>query len=239
MPTMKRIGVLGGISPQATIDFEARVHRVCQQLIPQSWNRGYPPMVVWYHRRMPLRVDADDRPLVPREIDPELVDAAAWLGRTVDFLVMPCNAAHVGLAALRKAAGCPVLSMIDVTVDEVARRGWRHVGVLGFAGAPAPYVEALGARGVRHATIDGTLQARVDAGIRAVAEGREGPADTEAARAAVAAVRAVPVEGVVLGCTEIPLMLGEEALAKDLLSPAALLAEVAVRAAIGDMALPR
>jgi aspartate racemase len=167
------------------------------------------------------------------------VDAAAWLGRTVDFLVMPCNAAHVGLAALRKAAGCPVLSMIDVTVDEVARRGWRHVGVLGFAGAPAPYVEALGTRGVRHATIDGALQARVDAGIRAVAEGREGPADTEAARAAVAAVRAVPVEGVVLGCTEIPLMLGEEALAKDLLSPAALLAEVAVRAAIGDMALPR
>ncbi len=80
MPTMKRIGVLGGISPQATIDFEARVHRVCQQLVPQSWNRGYPPMVVWYHRRMPLRVDADDRPLVPREIDPELVDAAAWLG---------------------------------------------------------------------------------------------------------------------------------------------------------------
>jgi hypothetical protein len=87
--------VLGGISPQATIDFEARVHRVCQRLVPQSWNRGYPPMVVWYHRRMPLRVDADDRPLVPREIDPELVDAAAWLGRSVDFLVMPCNAAHV------------------------------------------------------------------------------------------------------------------------------------------------
>jgi aspartate racemase len=79
----------------------------------------------------------------------------------------------------------------------------------------------------------------VDAGIRAVAEGREGPADTEAARAAVAAVRAVPVEGVVLGCTEIPLMLGEEALAKDLLSPAALLAEAAVRAAIGDIPLPR
>ena len=171
MPTMKRIGVLGGISPQATIDFEARVHRVCQQLVPQSWNRGYPPMVVWYHRRMPLRVDADDRPLVPREIDPELVDAAAWLGRSVDFLVMPCNAAHIGLAALRKAAGCPVLSMIDVAVDEVARRGWRHVGVLGFAGAPAPYVEALGARGVRHATIDRALQARVDAGIRAVAGG--------------------------------------------------------------------
>ena len=135
---MKRMGVLGGISPQATMDFEARVHKVAQRLIPQDWNRGYPPMVVWYHRRMPVRVGADNRPLLPMEIDPELVEAARWLGKGVDFLVMPCNAAHVGLQALREAAGCPVLSMIDVTVDEVARRGWQRVGVLGFNGAPAP-----------------------------------------------------------------------------------------------------
>ncbi len=187
MPTMNASVCSAGSARRRRSTSRRACTASAQQLVPQSWNRGYPPMVVWYHRRMPLRVDADDRPLVPREIDPELVDAAAWLGRTVDFLVMACNAAHVGLAALRKAAGCPVLSMIDVAVDEVARRGWRHVGVLGFAGAPAPYVEALGAREVRHATINGTLQARVDAGIRAVAEGREGPADTEAARAAVAA----------------------------------------------------
>ena len=58
---MKRIGVLGGISAQATMDFEARVHRVSQRLIPQRWNQGYPPMVVWYHRRPPIRVDDDGR----------------------------------------------------------------------------------------------------------------------------------------------------------------------------------
>jgi aspartate racemase len=196
-------------------------------------------MVVWYHRTMPLRVDSNDRPVEPREIDRGLVDAAAWLGPSVDFLVMPCNAAHIGIDALRKASGRPVLSMIEVTADEVARRGWRHVGVLGFAGAPAPYVEALAARSIRHATIDSALQARVDAGIRAVAEGREGKAETEAARAAVQSVRTVPVDGVVLGCTEIPLLLGEESDAKDLLSPAALLAEAAVRVAIGELPLPR
>ena len=30
---MKTIGVLGGLGPQATMDFEARVHRVAQRLI--------------------------------------------------------------------------------------------------------------------------------------------------------------------------------------------------------------
>ena len=47
---MKTIGVLGGLGPQATMDFEERIHTVSQQLIPQHGNSGYPPMVVYYYR---------------------------------------------------------------------------------------------------------------------------------------------------------------------------------------------
>lgn len=231
---MKRIGVLGGISPQATMDFEARVHRISQQLISQDSNRGYPPMVVWYHRRPPVRLDADGRAIMPMEVDPALVEAAASLGNMTDFLVIPCNAAHVGLDAIQKAAGRPVLSMIEITADEVARRGWRRTGVLGFAGPPQSHVDALGRRGIRCEGVDRTAQAPLDAGIRAVAEGRNGPADTRAAQSAVDRLRALPVDGGVLGCTEIPLLLGEDAEAKDLVSPAALLAEAAVRMAIAN-----
>ena len=229
---MKRIGVLGGVSAQATMDFEARVHRVCQRIVPQDWNHGYPPMVVWYHRRLPIRLDGAGAPIVPMEIDPDLVDAAGWIGKGVDFLVVPCNAAHVGLRELTEAAGCPVLSMIEVTLAEIARRGWRSVGVLGFKAAPPIYLDPLRDRGVRCETVDATLQSGLDAGIRALMEGRDGPAETASARAAVQALRAARVEGVVLGCTEIPLLLGPDAEAGDLVNPVALLAEAAVRHAI-------
>ncbi|HXH81698.1 MAG TPA: amino acid racemase [Candidatus Tectomicrobia bacterium] len=231
---MKRIGVLGGISAQATMDFEARVHRVSQQLIPQYWNQGYPPMVVWYHRRPPIRVRDDGQPYEPREIDPELVEAARWLGKAVDFIVIPCNAAHVGAAAIQDAAGCPVLSMIDLAVEDVARRGYRRVGVIGFKEAPAVYLDPLRQRGIRCETIDAEAQGPLDAAIVAVAEGRDGPADAGAARAAVAALRARGVDGVVLGCTEIPLLLAGDGPQPDLVDPVALLAEAAVRFAIED-----
>ena len=33
---MKSIGVLGGLGPQATMDFEERIHRAAQDLIPQK-----------------------------------------------------------------------------------------------------------------------------------------------------------------------------------------------------------
>ena len=65
-------------------------------------------------------------------------------------------------------------------------------------------------------------------------EGRDGEADAGTARAAVAALRARPVDGVLLGCTEIPLLLGAEAEASDVVNPLALLAEAAVRFAMGD-----
>jgi aspartate racemase len=229
---MKRIGVLGGVSAQATMDFEARVHRVSQRLIPQRLNQGYPPMVVWYHRRPPIRLRDDGRPCEPREVDPDLVEAARWLGKGVDFIVIPCNAAHVGVAAIREAAGCPVLSMIDLAIEEVARRRWRRVGVTGFAGAPAVYLDPLRQRGIECETIDARVQAPLDAAIHAVAEGRDDAVHAKAARAAVDALRSRSVDGVVLGCTEIPLLLEPEALSPDLVNPAALLAEAAVRFAV-------
>src|SRR5262245_16339412 len=229
---MKRMGVLGGMSAQATIDFEARVHRSAQRLIPQDWTRGYPPMVVWYHRGLPILRGADGRPVEPRQVDPALVDVAARLGALVDFLVVPCNAAHVGLAQIHEAAGCPVLSMIDVAVGEVVRRKCRRIGVLGAHGAPPTYLDAFARHEVACEEIDATLQQGVDAGIQAVMEGTVGKRHADAARTAVHVLRARSVEAVVLGCTEIPLLLGDEADAPDLVSPAALLADAAVRFAI-------
>ena len=229
---MKRIGVLGGMSPQATMEFEARVHRVAQQLVPQEWNRGYPPMLVWYQRGLPVRLGDDGRPLVPMQVDPQLLEAAAWLGRAVDFLVIPCNTAHVGLREITEAAGRPVLSMIDVTLTEVVRRGCARVGVLGFNSAPPLYLDPLRARGVRCETIDARAQAPLDAAIRAVMEGRDGAADADAALAAVKALQARDVDAVVLGCTEVPLLLRDAAEDPDLVNPAAQLAEAAVRLAL-------
>src|SRR5437660_9050376 len=87
---MKTIGVLGGLGPQSTMDFEARIHRLSQKLIPQSANAGYPPMVVCYFRHSPVVPvsGSGTRRLIP---DERLLDAATMLGRSADFLVIPSN----------------------------------------------------------------------------------------------------------------------------------------------------
>jgi aspartate racemase len=234
---MKRMGVLGGIGPQATMDFEMRVHALCQKRIPPSWNGGYPPMVVWYHRHLPIRFADDGRPVVPMQADPRLIEAAAFLGQWADFLVIPCNSAHTALQAIAGAADCPVLSMVDATIAAVVQRRWRTVGVLGFNGAPPLYLDPLCARGITCETIDPEMQPGLDAAIRAVMEGRNGAEDASVAAMAIAALREKGVDGTILGCTEIPLLIGEAAsAAASFVNPVAVLAEAAISYAL-DMSM--
>jgi aspartate racemase len=83
-------------------------------------------------------------------------------------------------------------------------------------------------------TVDGGPRAALDGAIFRLMEGRDDAEPAAAARRAVAALRARGVEGVVLGCTEIPLLLRESADEADLINPAQLLAEAAVRATLAE-----
>lgn len=102
---MKRIGVLGGLGPQATIDFEMRVHQAAQRLLPQQANTGYPPMVVYYYRHPPILLDDAGHPLTPFQPDPRLLEAARTLGRLADFLVITSNGVHMLSDEVAQAAG--------------------------------------------------------------------------------------------------------------------------------------
>jgi aspartate racemase len=230
---MKTLGVLGGLGPQATIDFEARVHRVAQRLIPPSGNTGYPPMVVYYHRRPPLVMQDAHTPRFPLEPDPDLLEAAHWLGTKAAFLVIPANGPHMFHDQIERAAGCPVLSIIDVTLDAVQQRGWRTIGVLGFGDPAFPvYTQRLRQLDLAYETIEVERQAKLNQAIVHVHEGRDTDESRAIARDAVAALRARPVDGIILGCTELPLLLPEEADTSDLVNPAQLLAEAAVQYAL-------
>ena len=229
--SLKTIGVLGGLGPQATMDFVARVHRVSQRLIKPHLNSSYPPMMVWFLRYAPVLVNDQGRPRQPLEPDPRLFEAARRLGATVDFIVIPSNTPHLFQPQIEKAAGCKVLSMIDTAIDDVRRRQWRKVGVLGL-GDPVVYTRPLAAMNVACETLDPELRGRVDENIFKVMEGRDDADSIATTKQALAQLRARQVDGIVLGCTEIPLLLDGEEEQPDLVNPAQLLAEATVKLAL-------
>lgn len=233
---MKTIGVLGGLGPQATIDFEMRVHEVSQRLIPQRANRGYPPMVVYYHREAPVLTNPDDTPVFPMQPHPTLFEKLPTFGALVDFIVITANGPHLLKDQIEAATGRKVLSMVELAVQEVIARGWKKAGLITL-GEPHVYRAPLDRLGIAHEGLVGDLaemRQRVDRALISVMEGKAGVAEREIALEAVATLRERGTDGIVLGCTELPLLLGDTALDPDLINPAALLAEAAVRYAMVD-----
>jgi aspartate racemase len=229
-PRWKTVGVIGGIGPQATMDFEERFHRAAQRRLPQRANGGYPPMVVLYHRRPPIVLDADGAPVMPVRLDVDLEASLEKLGPMVDFLVVTSNGAHLVQTHIEKAAGRPVLSMIDVTLEEVHRRRWKNVGVIGM-GEPTVYTERLKGMGIAFETLPPARRNALDAVMLGVMAGQLDRGGRQQAEEAIAFLRQRRVDGVILGCSELPVVLGAKAEAPDLVNPVALLAEAAVERA--------
>ena len=230
---MKTIGVLGGIGPQATMDFETRVHAVAQPLMAPHANSGYPPMVVYYHREPPVLVGPDGHsPILPLQPNPAFLDAAKRLGSWADFLVVTANGPHMFQAEIERAAGIPMLSMIELILVEARKRGWRRVGALGL-GEPRVHIEELTRVGIAAEALEAELRERLDAAIIKVMEGRVGDTERAIMQEALKDLRGRGVDGIILGCTELPFLVGPAADTSPLLiNPIQLLAEAAVRRAM-------
>lgn len=231
---MKTIGVIGGLGPQATMDFERLIHKASQKLIPQIENRGYPPMIVYYYRNAP-QVLAEDGS-IPSELssNPALLKVAENLGTVSDFLVIPSNTPHIFLKQIEKASGLKVLNMIDLVVEEVRERGDKKVGVLaiGHTFREGLYQGPLGKLGIESEGLPDSMQQRLNVVIFAVMEGKEGEELERVAKEAVDKLRAKKVDSIILGCSELPLLLKDLSDDPDLINPSQLLAEAAVKFAI-------
>lgn len=219
---MKTLGVLGGMGPAATVAFLARV----QTLTPAKGDEDH------------IRVLADINPQVPnRHSQPEaagrvLGEMAARLREAgAEVLAMPCNTAHVHAGAIR-AAGLPFIDMVAETARAAKADGARRIGVLATPGGEALYAEALAAEGGEMVRLSEADRARFMAVVFGVKAGDVGAEQRAAMRGLAAALVAAGAEGVIGGCTEVPLLLDAGDVAVALTDSAEVLARVCVAACL-------
>ena len=104
----KIIGVLGGMGPDATVDFMSKVIA----LTPADKDQDHIHMIVDHNPGVPNRQAAilgDGQ-----DPGPELAAMAARLEAAgADYLVIPCNTAYVFKDAVVGASGVPCLSLLS------------------------------------------------------------------------------------------------------------------------------
>jgi aspartate racemase len=161
-----------------------------------------------------------------------LVDSIAKLGAGgADFAIIPCNVAHFAIADIVARAPLPVLDLVDETAAESARRGYTRVGVLGtrWTMDGGLFDAPLRRRGIEPVLPPPEAQQTLQTIItEELVFGRVRDDSTARLLAVVGALKAQGSQAMVLGCTELPLVLDDASCGVPVIDTTRLLAERAL-----------
>jgi aspartate racemase len=208
------VGVLGGMGPLATIDF---LHKMVRAT-PARSDQDHVPVVVSSIPQVPDRTAAfrgeGESPLPAMVASGRrLADAGAGL------VVVPCNTAHLWFDELQPALGLPMLHLVDAALAECAALTTadgpvRRIGLLATDATLASglYPNRTPAGSGLHWLMPTAAEmlALVMPGIAAVKSGDLSEGERLLGTAATALARR-GAQALVLGCTEIPLVLQADA----------------------------
>jgi aspartate racemase len=204
-----KVGVVGGVGPAATVDFLSKIVRNT----PASCDQDHIKLLIEHNPQIPDRTEN----LIGEGADPT-VSLYATCKRLEDggagLIAIPCNTAHAFVERIQPYLGVPIVNMLRVTASYLrdAFPGLRDVGVLATSGTveSGVYRKALEAEGLRQVAPEPALQARVmeaiygKHGVKAGFTTGQCQADISAA---IEGLIAAGVGVIVLGCTELPLLL--------------------------------
>jgi aspartate racemase len=233
----KTVGVLGGMGPEATVDFMAKVIALTDANCDQDHVR----MLVDHNPHVPNRQDAilgdgDD----PGQV---LADMAADLeANGADFLVIPCNTAYVFEDAILAATHIPLISIVGVSIAAAQESApdAKRIGLLATDGClqAGIYQAGLAAAGLAAEVPTADELRELMSLVNSIKAGKH----TEATRSAMAGLAEALVSrgagAIIAGCTEIPLVLGKDAVSVPLISSTDELAAITVELATGKLPLP-
>jgi aspartate racemase len=156
-----------------------------------------------------------------------------------DFLICPDNTIHQALPLIASRSPLPWLHIADAVADHAADRGFRRLGLLGtrWLVTSDVYPEKLGARGLEYVLPDPDERSELNRVIMdELVCGMFQPEAIAFHQRVMARMKDVGCDAVVLGCTEIPLIMNDANSPLPTLDSTRLLARAALHRAMNPPA---
>lgn len=166
-----------------------------------------------------------------------MISSAMKLAKAgADFIICPNNTIHHIFDEVVRGSPVEWLHIAEEVADEARRQAYRRVGVLGtrLVTEGRMYSEKLSAAGIDHCLPDESDRLRIDDLIRNdLIRGQYSRASRAYFSAVINRLHSHGCDAIVLGCTELSLLLCEEDCSLPLLDSTRLLARAALRRATG------
>lgn len=202
---LQKLGVLGGMGPMATVDFLYKL----TNLTPSANDQGHVPLIVHTYPQTPDRTSA----LTGNGPSPlrYLIEGARSIEQAgASALVIPCNTAHAWYEEVQASISVPVFHIADAALAEIRNvRNATRIGLLSTPGTIKTGVYTEHRKDVHWVLPpDELMDASVLTAIRSVKA-----ADLSTARKqllpTLAWIQEQQIDAVILGCTELPLIVDQ------------------------------
>ena len=218
---MKKIGLVGGLGPESTLDY----YKGLIAAFAQEDGYDYPEIFIHsLNLGQALEMFANQ---AWDELAQMLISSVEALARAgADFAAIASNTPHLVFDQVQAASPLPLLSIVEATAQHAACRGLARLGLLGtqttmrsdlFQGVFAPRGMAVVAPNqADQALIQQRLDQEIERGIFRDATRQE-------LLGVVARLKdEQAIDGVILGCTELPLILTRDELGLPFLNTTAI-----------------
>lgn len=205
---MRTIGLIGGMSWESSAQYYRIINEEVRRRLGGLHSARCVMVSIDFAEVAALQHDADWDALARR-----MADAAQSARRGgAEVLALCTNTMHRVADAITAAVAVPLIHVVDATADAVTRAGVSRVGLLGtaFTMEQPFYVDRLRARG-----LDVIVPTRGDRGIvhdviyRELVQGVVLDGSRALYRDVIARLVARGAEAIILGCTEIMLLVGQ------------------------------
>ncbi|UAW97807.1 aspartate/glutamate racemase family protein [Halopseudomonas nanhaiensis] len=229
---MKTIGLIGGMSWESTQTY----YQLINQMVRERLGGLHSAKLVLYSvdfaeiEALQHRGDWDATARILGQAATSLQAAGA------DFLVLCTNTMHKVAEQIERAAGVPLLHIADATAQALKNDGVSQVGLLGtrFTMEQAFYRERLELQGLEVLVPDEAERETVHSIIyQELCQGIIDAGSKAAYLDVVSSLSARGAQAVILGCTEIGLLIGDEDTTVKLYDTTAIHARRAVELALG------
>jgi aspartate racemase len=205
----KRIGILGGMSPESTVEYYQYITRTYTE---RYGDYGYPEVLIYSVSFQSYAEWSEQGHW--NLIAHGLSNAARGLEAAgADFLLIATNTMHLVIDEVRASVGIPVLSLLDAVGDAIQEMGLERVGLLGtrYTMEKGLYQNALAGHEIEVLIPDREERAYVNAVIYdELVAGKIHDASRAGFVGIIRKLSERGAQGIVLGCTEIPLLVGEQ-----------------------------
>jgi aspartate racemase len=206
---MKTLGIIGGIGPESTIEYYRRLHALYRQRVPD----GSAPSIIInsIDNKKLLDLAGTDLSELARYLTAE-VERLARAGAT--FGLLAANTPHLVFDSVAQHSTIPLISIVSATCEAAKTRGLERLGLLGtrFTMESSFYRDALADKQIELVVPNEEEQAWVH--NKYMQELLKGITLAETREGLMGIIKALKdrsqIDGVILGGTELSLILRDE-----------------------------